>query len=103
MDTDQRKQIHLAAVFANNFTNALYGISESLLETQKIPFKILNSIIRTTAEKAIQKGPIASQTGPARRNDLSTIKKHLALLKDNNKEKKIYIALTSYIQNIYIF
>lgn len=100
-DSNQRKQIHLAAVFANNFTNALYGISETLLKSEEIPFKILNSIIVTTAEKAIQKGPISSQTGPARRNDLSTIKKHLALLKDNKEEKKIYLALTSYIQNIY--
>jgi predicted short-subunit dehydrogenase-like oxidoreductase (DUF2520 family) len=94
-------QVHLAAVYANNFTNALYSISESMLSKKSIPFKILNSLILNTAEKAIQNGPLSSQTGPARRNDLSTIKKHLLLLKDNKEEAIIYSALTSYIQKIY--
>jgi predicted short-subunit dehydrogenase-like oxidoreductase (DUF2520 family) len=101
LNSEQRMQVHLAAVYANNFTNALYSISESMLSKKSIPFKILNSLILNTAEKAIQNGPLSSQTGPARRNDLSTIKKHLLLLKDNKEEAIIYSALTSYIQKIY--
>lgn len=101
LDSEQRMQVHLAAVYANNFTNALYIISESILNKKMIPFKILNSLIINTSEKAIHLGPIKSQTGPARRNDLSTIKKHLLLLKDSKDEKMIYAAMTSYIHKIY--
>jgi predicted short-subunit dehydrogenase-like oxidoreductase (DUF2520 family) len=101
LNSEQRMQVHLAAVYANNFTNVLYSISELMLDKKKIPFKILNSLILNTAEKAIQNGPLSSQTGPARRNDLSTIKKHLLLLKDDKEEALIYSKLTSYIQKVY--
>jgi predicted short-subunit dehydrogenase-like oxidoreductase (DUF2520 family) len=82
-DSTQRGQLHLAAVFANNFTNH-HNISR----------KLLYKLIRSTAENAINPGPELSQTGPAARNDKATIAIHRKLLKKDPSLKKLYDSLT---------
>lgn len=98
ISTDQRQSIHLAAVFVNNFTNHLYTIGEEICKENMVPFDILKPLILETANKIQVLSPKEAQTGPAARNDQSTIKRHLEALTDSNK-KEIYQLITNSIQN----
>ncbi len=97
IDSEQRKIVHVAAVFANNFTNHLYKIANDICDKNQIPFEILYPLIAETAEKITTLPPILAQTGPAVRKDSETIKNHLFLL--NEKQQEIYKILTNSIQN----
>ncbi len=99
INSDQRKKIHLAAVFVNNFTNHLYQIGNSICEEHKVPFEILHPIIKETAKKIQEISPKEAQTGPAKRKDFKTIEKHLEQL--STKEKEIYTVLTDSISKTY--
>jgi len=93
----QRQLIHLAAVFSCNFSNYLYSVSEDLLSEKKLEFSILKSLILETANNAFKHSPEKTQTGPAKRKDLGTIKKHLDLL--SLKKKKEYSKVYNLITN----
>ncbi len=95
---DQRKVLHLAAVFVNNFTNQLYRIGHEITESEGAEFDMLKPLIMETAKKVQDLSPFKAQTGPAMRNDKKTIKKHLKLLK-NEHHKDIYNLLTTSIQH----
>ncbi len=97
IDSGQRKALHLAAVFVNNFVNHLYQIGSRLCERHNIPFEVLQPLIKETAQKIVSLSPEDAQTGPARRNDQKTIEKHLALLSEE-KHKEVYQLLTETIQ-----
>lgn len=99
IDSLKRKQLHLAAVFANNFTNYCYTLACEICEENDIPFDILLPLIQETAQKTTQTTPLEAQTGPARRNDKKTIAAHLTLL--DNQKKEIYERLTRAIQQTY--
>lgn len=94
----QRKSLHVAAVFVNNFTNHLYGIGNAICNEHNVPFEVLKPLIKETAEKVMQLSPNEAQTGPAKRNDTTTIEAHLAFLSDEN-QKNIYTILTQSIQD----
>lgn len=94
---EQRNALHLAAVFANNFTNQLYRVAHEITESASVDFNILKPLIKETAHKLDALSPYRAQTGPAKRNDKKTIKKHLKLL-DNPLHKDIYKLLTKAIQ-----
>lgn len=96
ISSSQRKNIHLAAVFANNFTNHMYKISRDICDSHQIPFEILIPLIEETASKIRNLSPLEAQTGPAVRNDTETIKNHLNLLSSSQKE--IYQLLTESIR-----
>ena len=100
MDSNQRKGLHLAAVFANNFVNHLYHMGQQICEERHLPFEILLPLIRETAHKLERLAPIDAQTGPARRGDASTIARHLVMLKDPD-QKEIYLKLTDSIKKTY--
>lgn len=97
VNTDQRQGLHLAAVFVNNFTNQLYRIAHEITESQGAEFDILKPLILETAKKVQVLSPYNAQTGPAKRNDKRTIKKHIKQL-ENEHHKKIYELLTYSIQ-----
>ncbi|PQJ74587.1 Rossmann-like and DUF2520 domain-containing protein [Polaribacter gangjinensis] len=97
ISSEQRKAIHVAAVFANNFTNHLYKIAHDICDTHQIPFEILHPLINETADKIKVLPPALAQTGPAIRKDAATIKNHLFLLTE--KQQEIYTILTKSIQN----
>ena len=84
IDSEQRKKLHLAAVFVNNFTNYLYGVGEELCLEEGLSFDLLKPLILETAEKVRTISPKEAQTGPASRNDEKSMESHLELL--NNKE-----------------
>lgn len=100
ISSEQREILHLAAVFANNFTNHMYHIANEICEEHQVPFDILNPLIQETAQKIQDHRPCAMQTGPARRHDVDTIKKHLDQLRDG-KQKEIYALLSESISNKY--
>ncbi len=97
VNSDQRKILHLAAVVVNNFTNQLYRIGHEITESQGAEFDILKPLILETAKKVQDLSPYKAQTGPAKRNDKKTIRKHLKQL-DNQHHKDIYELLTASIQ-----
>jgi predicted short-subunit dehydrogenase-like oxidoreductase (DUF2520 family) len=97
VDEQQRQWIHVAAVFANNFTNHLYGISESLMLSHGLPFEILKPLIFNAVQNLNEHSPADIQTGPAVRGDNQTIEKHLLLLGDDARLQKIYEILTQSI------
>lgn len=79
-DSDQRLAIHIAAVFACNFTNHLYALAEHLLGAKGLDFDLIRPLIRETADKAMQYSPSTVQTGPASRGDARIVDKHLEFL-----------------------
>lgn len=93
----QRLNIHLAAVLANNFTNALYAAAEHQLKKVNVDFKLLLPLIHQSVLKLNLLSPLDAQTGPAKRKDETVIKKHLKLLKTDKEFKKIYTQLTELI------
>ena len=93
----KRKLIHLSAVFSCNFSNYLYSVSKDLLYEEKLDFSILKSLIIETTNNAFKYKPEKNQTGPAKRKDLGTIKKHLDLL--SLKQKKEYFDIYNLITN----
>lgn len=98
VNSEQRKILHLAAVFACNFTNHLYQLSSELLEKHQLKFDLLKPLIMETAEKIQSALPRNVQTGPAVRNDIETMKKHLALLGDSPALQQLYITLSNSIK-----
>ncbi len=96
ISSEQRRVIHLSAVFANNFTNHMYSLAKGILEKNDVPFEILKPLILETAQKIQDLDPQLAQTGPAIRKDTSTINQHLELLKDPI-EKQIYQLITKSI------
>jgi len=97
VDSEQRKALHVAAVFVNNFTNHMYKIGNDICKEYQVPFEVLQPLIIETAIKNESLSPEKSQTGPAIRNDKKTIKNHLNLL--NTQQKKIYTLITKSIQD----
>ena len=93
----QRKKIHVAAVFVNNFTNHMYAIAHKICEDHNVPFNILQPLIIETSQKIANLTPKKAQTGPAIRNDEETIKNHLNLLTESQQE--LYLKITQSIQN----
>ncbi|MEM9362616.1 MAG: Rossmann-like and DUF2520 domain-containing protein [Bacteroidota bacterium] len=100
INSDQRKKLHLAAVFANNFSNHLFHISETLCKREDLPFELLKPLILETVKKLEILSPMDAQTGPARRNDATSMEKHLELLTDTN-HKKLYALLSEAITKTY--
>ncbi|WP_168797399.1 DUF2520 domain-containing protein [Neolewinella litorea] len=80
LDDLQRAQLHLAAVFSNNFVTALYDIAYQLCDAKDIPFELLLPIIRHTAHSQDGRRPAVRQTGAAVRGDTATMERHLSLL-----------------------
>lgn len=91
--------IHIAAVFANNFSNHMYKIANDICEKQNISFEILRPLIEETTNKVLTLDPKDAQTGPAKRNDKKVIDNHLQHLDKNQQE--IYKLVTDSIIKTY--
>jgi predicted short-subunit dehydrogenase-like oxidoreductase (DUF2520 family) len=88
--SDERRKLHLAAVFACNFVNHMYAHAAEILEEDDLPFEMLRPLISETARKVMVSDPHSVQTGPARRNNKSIIDKHLQMLAQKPKLQKMY-------------
>lgn len=99
ISSEDRRLLHLAAVFACNFTNHMYAVAEQLLNTQGLPFDMLRPLITETAAKAVEGSPKAVQTGPAARNNKEIMEHHLDLLSGYPDFQKIYELVSQSIIN----
>lgn len=95
--SQQRGKLHVAAVFACNFVNHMYRLSEDLLEDSGLSFELLHPLIKETADKVMSISPSLTQTGPASRDDQMIIQKHKYLLKEQEPYSSIYKNLTESI------
>ncbi|MBC7401249.1 MAG: DUF2520 domain-containing protein [Mucilaginibacter sp.] len=94
IDSPQRKTLHLAAVLACNFPNYLYSIAQQILAKHDLSFDLIRPLILETAEKVQNSLPASVQTGPAVRNDETTMNNHLQLLQDNPDLQQLYTLLS---------
>lgn len=101
IDDKQRSVLHIAAVFANNFTNYLIAISEQIIAKENIPFDLLKPLINETVAKINENTPQSMQTGPARRGDKATLEKHQQYLEKYPNYRQVYELLSEYIQVFY--
>lgn len=97
LSSEARRSLHLAAVFACNFTNHMYALAGQLLEKENIPADVLLPLIDETAAKIHDLPAIQAQTGPAVRYDENVIRKHLDLLSGDSNLQAIYQLLSQSI------
>lgn len=98
-DSEQRKSLHLAAVFTCNFTNHMYALAAELLEKYQLPFGVMLPLIDETARKVHELKPKSAQTGPAIRYDENIINNHLDMLSDDPEMQKLYELVSRSIFN----
>ena len=94
--SEQRSYLHLAAVFACNFSNAVYNMAAELLEKHGLPFEAMLPLIDEAARKVHRMSPVDAQTGPARRGDENVMNAHKAMLDD--ELSAIYSLFSDYIK-----
>ncbi len=98
LTSEERRSLHLSAVFACNFVNAMAIAGEELVACSGLPFEILKPLIAECCAKALEsQSPRLVQTGPATRGDSTTIAKHLAMLEKHETLKEIYQNISKYI------
>lgn len=100
-DDEQRKAIHLAAVFVSNFTNMMLGVGEKILKDNGLTLDLMYPLVREMIQKSFDISPDKALTGPARRGDIQTIREHEEMLVNSPKELEIYKVLTNYILEKY--
>jgi len=96
---EERLRLHVAGVVVNNFTNHLYMMAEDFCTKENLDFKLLLPLIQETTQRLTMYSPKDVQTGPARRNDVFTLDKHLRILSEHPKLKYLYLKLTDSIMN----
>jgi predicted short-subunit dehydrogenase-like oxidoreductase (DUF2520 family) len=100
METEEKRfRLHAAAVIVNNFTNYLYGMTETFCKDESIDFNLLKPLIKETANRIEHNSPLDVQTGPAKRGDIITLSKHLRLLETHPKLRVLYTRMTDGIMN----
>ena len=95
-DTKKRSEIHLAAVFACNFTTQLLLEADKLLSKTNLDLSLLHPLIKETVDKSLELGPLTAMTGPAKRGDKATIKKHL----DQIEEEELKGCMLFYLNEL---
>jgi len=95
----ERKKMHLAAVFVNNFSNHLAFLAKEYLDENNLNWEYLKPLMIETVNKLSEVSPYEAQTGPSRRNDTKVIESHLTELSGTTKE--IYQMLSTSIVNTY--
>lgn len=90
--------MHLAAVFASNFSNLMFTEAEKIVEAAGVDFDVLKPLILETADKINMLKPVNAQTGPAKRGDKTIIDEHLKLLESSPETQEIYRVLSNRIE-----
>jgi len=99
--SEERKALHIAAVFASNFTNHMLTISKEIMQQNGLEYDWLKPLISETINKGLQLGPEEAQTGPAKRGDLEILEKHLAFLQEDPATAEIYKIVSQHIIDKY--
>ena len=100
LSSEDRKYLHLSAVFACNFANHCYAASQELLQQHGIPFDVMLPLIDETAAKVHGMTPKEAQTGPAVRYDENVIDKQIQLLENQPYFQKIYDSMSKSIHEL---
>lgn len=101
VNSEARALLHVAAVFACNFTNFFYSIAQQLIDSVQLDFDLFRPLIQETVDKAMLNNPVDVQTGPAKRDDQQTLQKHLDLLKNQPQLQTLYQSISQYIVKMY--
>lgn len=99
-NSEQRKSLHLAAVFTCNFTNHMYALAAELLKKYQLPFEVMLPLIDETARKVHELEPRAAQTGPAVRYDENVMDGHLRMLADEPEMQELYRKISESIHGL---
>lgn len=97
LNSAQREIVHLAAVFANNFSNHMFTIADDILKKNKLSVELIRPLIIETAFKVMDHTPEDAQTGPAIRGDKKTLLRHEEMLKKDAPNQKMYKKITKSI------
>ncbi|MFI3289160.1 MAG: Rossmann-like and DUF2520 domain-containing protein [Rikenellaceae bacterium] len=99
LSSERRRSLHMGAVFASNFVNAMYAASSDILAKHDLPLALYEPLIRETLSKAMLPNvhPMQMQSGPAVRGDRETIEKHIELLKESPELIEVYKTISKYI------
>ena len=100
--SEQRKSLHLVAVFTCNCTNHMYVLAAELLKKYGLPFEAMLPLIDETARKVHELEPLAAQTGPAVRYDENVIDEHLRMLADEPQMLELYREISENIHRLAI-
>jgi predicted short-subunit dehydrogenase-like oxidoreductase (DUF2520 family) len=99
--SEERKALHVAAVFASNFTNHMLAISKGIMQQNGLDYNWLKPLILETIQKSLNLDPESAQTGPAKRGDLEILDKHLEFLKEDEALAEIYRIVSQHIVDRY--
>jgi len=97
----ERLALHVAAVFASNFTNHMLFIAQEIMKENSLSYDWLKPLIATMISKSLQVGPENAQTGPARRGDFETLDRHMQLLQDDEATAELYRVVSQDIVDRY--
>lgn len=95
--SEERKSLHVAAVFASNFTNHMLTISKEIMRQNSLDYDWLNPLITETINKSLYMGPEEAQTGPAKRGDLDILDTHIDFLNSQDAIAEIYKVISQHI------
>ena len=101
MNSESRKHLHIAAVIANNFVNYLALEAYGVLEAQNIDGSLIRPLMEETIARLSSNHPATMQTGPAKRKDIDTMKKHEKLLESNPDLQSLYRQISQLIMKKY--
>lgn len=101
INSEERKALHVAAVFASNFSNHMLTIAREITKQNDLDFELLKPLIAETLNKSLEIGPQKAQTGPAIRGDFEILERHMEFLKENPELAEIYKVVTQHIIDSY--
>ncbi len=99
INSEERKALHIAAVFASNFSNHMLAIAKEIAKQNDLDFEVFKPLIAETLNKSLEIGPEKSQTGPAVRGDFEILERHMEFLKVNPELAEIYKIISQHIIN----
>lgn len=100
-DSQQRSRLHVAAVFTNNFSNFMMTSGELIAAEAGFDPSLLKPLAEETMRKVLRMGPVMAQTGPAKRDDVGTVKSHIDLLSFSPQHQELYRLISSMISGYY--
>ncbi|MCW5910336.1 MAG: DUF2520 domain-containing protein [Cyclobacteriaceae bacterium] len=99
--SEERKALHVAAVFASNFTNHMLMLSQKIMQQNSLDYSWLKPLITETLQKSLAIGPKYAQTGPAKRGDLEILDNHVQFLNDDERMAEVYRVISQHIIDTY--
>ena len=101
LNSYERKALHVAAVFASNFTNHMLLVAQDIMKEHSLSYDWLKPLISEMINKSLSIGPENAQTGPARRGDVEILDKHVEFLQDNHATVELYRVISQHIIDRY--